>query len=211
MGGYGSGRRWSLSQTMKIEDARVLDIAALAHAGYLHLGAHVSGGWKWWIENSSETTSSVSLEINLATGQHSYRVRYTLTANGEQIQVGGALLRTEPNNGGTRWWFACPRCRRRVRKLYLASTPVFACRNCHHLRYASQSENQADRLLRRANKLYRRGGSTTNGTTFTPKPKGMHWRTFNRLMDEAEDAINRSLCAQPFVKRWIPHLQDTAS
>lgn len=204
MGGYGSGRLWGFSQVVKVEDARALDIAALARAGYLRAGVRMCGSWKWWVVGSEDRPSTVSVEFNLATSLPLYRIRYTVQSTGERIDVGGHLVRTSPNYGGTRWWFACTLCQRRVRKLHLGhDPPIFACRKCHHLRYTSQSESLADRLLRKAHKLYRRAGSSTNGTTFTVKPKGMHWTTFDRLMDEAEGCLERSMFSHPIVSRWI--------
>lgn len=42
--------------------------------------------------------------------------------------------------GGVRYWFACPRCHRRVGKLYDVSGPScgWGCRRCHRLTYQSQ-------------------------------------------------------------------------
>lgn len=42
--------------------------------------------------------------------------------------------------GGLRYWFACPRCHRRVGKLYDVSGPScgWGCRRCHRLTYQSQ-------------------------------------------------------------------------
>jgi hypothetical protein len=49
-----------------------------------------------------------------------------------------SLIATRPNYGGRRWWFACPACRRRVRRLFMPrSGGEFRCRICHHLAYES--------------------------------------------------------------------------
>lgn len=48
--------------------------------------------------------------------------------------------------GGSRWWAACPRCRRYVAILYLADDFV-ACRKCHRLKYLSQVCSDAPRLM----------------------------------------------------------------
>jgi tRNA(Ile2) C34 agmatinyltransferase TiaS len=49
---------------------------------------------------------------------------------------------------GRRWWFLCPRCRRRMGVLYLPSgRSAFRCRDCYHLRYRSQ-EKDLDFVLR---------------------------------------------------------------
>jgi hypothetical protein len=57
--------------------------------------------------------------------------------NGTSISV--KLATTRPNYGGTRYWFKCPHCNRRVRKLYAgAGIGVLACRTCFGLVYDSQ-------------------------------------------------------------------------
>ena len=50
-------------------------------------------------------------------------------------------LRAHPNVGGNRrWWFRCPKCSLRRGVLYVApGDATLVCRDCHHLRYASQS------------------------------------------------------------------------
>jgi hypothetical protein len=75
----------------------------------------------------------------------------------------------------------------RAAKLYSASA-YFRCRKCCRLPYASQQETVLDRANRRAFKLRRRlkddGGI---GDPIWKKPKGMHWRRFERLKAEVEE------------------------
>ena len=94
---------------------------------------------------------------------------------------------TPCNYGGWRAWFRCPAagCGRRVALLFL-NGGIFACRQCGKLVYASQREHDTDLAIRRADKIRERLGwepGILNGEGF--KPKGMHWRTFERL-SEAE-------------------------
>mgnify|MGYP007002351797 CR=1 FL=1 len=45
---------------------------------------------------------------------------------------------------GTRWWFICPACKKRVGKLYLpARTLLFACRACHNLTHRKQQKKSS--------------------------------------------------------------------
>ena len=98
------------------------------------------------------------------------------------------LDKTPCNYGGERSWFRCPGCDGRVAVLYgqkLANGASvknrrFKCRRCHKLIYPSQRETWSDRMYRKAEKLWSRMGGRSGG-----KPKGMHWRTYNRLADEA--------------------------
>jgi hypothetical protein len=86
--------------------------------------------------------------------------------------------------GGQRAWFLCPAmgCGRRVALLYVGASGVFACRHCQRLAYASQRESAYDRAARRADTIRERLGWEIG--ILNPKgckPKGMHWRTFERL------------------------------
>lgn len=52
-----------------------------------------------------------------------------------------SLTRTPTSFGGERTWFSCPRCGRRVGKLYLPpGHPHFWCRHCHGLSYGSRQQ-----------------------------------------------------------------------
>ena len=70
------------------------------------------------------------------------------------------LVRTKPNFGGTRWWFLCPQCGRRVLLLHQPSNAKdFFCRHCHELTYESAqlSGTKESRSLKDfANKLHLR-------------------------------------------------------
>jgi hypothetical protein len=72
-------------------------------------------------------------------------------------------------------------CGRRVAVLYAAGE-LFACRRCYGLVYASQQESVSYRGLGKAQKIRMRlGGSADLFDEFPTKPKGMHWRTYDRL------------------------------
>jgi hypothetical protein len=90
------------------------------------------------------------------------------------------------NYGGKRPWFLCPArgCGRRAAVLYGGG--IFACRQCHQLVYESQREQSHYRALRRFQAiLMKLGGSGSTAETFPDKPKGMHWRTYERLAEKA--------------------------
>lgn len=63
----------------------------------------------------------------------------------------------------------------------------FRCRHCHGLKYESQYEPPWLRGTTRAQKIRERyGGSGSLDEPFPEKPKGMHWRTYERLVAEDE-------------------------
>ena len=86
--------------------------------------------------------------------------------------------------GGRRQWFICLKCGRRCRILYGGRR--FRCRRCHRLSYSSQAECRADRATRAMFKIVRRLDPEENCNDLPPKPKGMHLRTYNRLLDRYE-------------------------
>jgi hypothetical protein len=94
------------------------------------------------------------------------------------------LARIDCNYGGQRLYFLCPGCGRRISVLY-SSDSVFACRKCLRLNYACQRQRKADRCWRRAHKLRLRIGGDATLPAYHEKPKGMYWRTFERLRKEA--------------------------
>lgn len=63
----------------------------------------------------------------------------TYTINGKDMHYSIRIDQTYPEFGGARCWFLCPRCARRVAKLYLV-TPRFECRHCNDLAYQSTRE-----------------------------------------------------------------------
>ena len=98
------------------------------------------------------------------------------------------LDKTPCHYGGERSWFRCPGCDTRVAVIYgqklengaSVKNRRFKCRRCHNLVYPSQRETWSDRMYRKAENLWNRMDGRSGG-----KPKGMHWRTYNRLADEA--------------------------
>jgi hypothetical protein len=83
-------------------------------------------------------------------------------------------------------------CGRRVALLYGAGE-LFACRRCYRLAYASQHEPPHPRGLGTAQKIRERlGGSPNMFDEFPDKPRGMHWRTYDRLRRLHEVAEERS-------------------
>ena len=94
--------------------------------------------------------------------------------------------------------FACPNCQTRVAVLYGADIK-FLCRHCYRLPYASQGEDYLDRMQRRVDKIGRKLDPDCEEGEFYYKPKGMHWKTFNRLTsanNRLQEAIERGFLSK---------------
>jgi hypothetical protein len=100
--------------------------------------------------------------------------------------------------GGRRLWFRCPGCFKGCRVLYGINS--LRCRKCRGLKYQSQYEGPALRLLDRARKIRKRLGSTGQfDGPLPPKPRFMRWRTYwrlGRLMCRLESAGWKAMSAE---------------
>ncbi len=80
--------------------------------------------------------------------------------------------------GGFRYFFRCPACRKRMRKLYGLDI-YFFCRKCHNLGYHSQRQSS---FLRFGNMSYKiEKVLKEKGGSIHLKPKWMRSHTFERL------------------------------
>lgn len=187
MGGFGSGRGQRGKDTTS--DMRALDIRRLQRDGLLTAGR--AFGWNW--SRNGETVASIQIKTEAARVILNYRSR----SNGgewQPMEYPVTLEWTHCNLGGRRAWFLCPArgCGRRVAILFGGS--IFACRHCHRLVYASQRERADDRATRRADRLREKLNwepGILNGDG--GKPKGMHWRTYERLVAQHDAHIEASL------------------
>ena len=175
---WGAGRPgWHLIG----EHCRRIDVRAWHRAGTLHEG--YSGSWSW--HRGGEHTGSIGYSIEGACAV----LRYV--ADGVTITERVTLERTPCHFGGARRWFRCPRCASRVAVLYMRAGR-FACRHCQTVAYASQSEDSIARGWRKQSRVEARLAD------YWRRPKGMHRRTHERLMQcilECEGTRERALCA----------------
>ncbi len=169
------------------EDYRRLDVRELHKAGMLAAGHR--GAWNWY----SRGTLRASIHVQAEAGR--LILNYAAASNGERkdCRYPVGLSWTPCCFGGERPWFLCPACRRRVAILYGGA--VFACRHCYRLAYESQRERDYNRLAQRADKIRRRLGWPVGilNPKGWQKPKGMHWKTFERLNAEHDRLVGASL------------------
>ena len=174
MGGFGSGRPgWRRIAEHMLR----LDVRVLHRRDYLRPGLAFS--WNW--SRGDEPAGSIAI----FTSEESIRLLYG-TRDGEQVDELVDLDRTPCNYGGTRAWFRCPRCGRRVAVLFGGKR--FWCRHCHGIAYAVENEDAISRVLRRSNKLRERVKARA-GTAYPVvfKPKGMHQKTFDHIRWEIQE------------------------
>ena len=187
---YGAGRPASRPQTSW---ASRLDVRKMTRDGVLVAGSTTT--WRW----------SNGLVANITANEASIEVAYCYTfAEGERdVQAQVRLTQTPCPFGGSRSWFACPRCNRRVAILYLWGYP--ACRACCRMGYPSQSEDAIDRSWRRTWKIETKLAGGASDWNYR-RPKGMRKATFERLREAywAEEEIrDQALMAFMATRGWL--------
>ena len=173
MGGIGSGRRPGYGGKTETDDAMPLDIRKISGKGLLTPGN--SFGWRWLVNDHPVAG------LHIRAGHNEVTLSYRKGSVGEVVEQRVQVATTPCHYGGTRPWFTCPRCGKRVAVIY-APGRYFACRKCGNLAYATQKEGIGDRTLTKADKIRKRLGWRVGiANPVHGKPKGMHWETFNRL------------------------------
>jgi hypothetical protein len=188
MGGIGSGGHNLRHGT--VQGCRSLDVNAMHGAGGLQ--PSYLGGWEWWGGNG-ERIANIGLRADDSALTLNYRYR-AHDGDWQDIEQRVPIDWTPCRFGGRRPWFTCAcwsngrYCGRRVAKLYLGGH-LFACRHCYRLSYQSQRESSIGRALWIANKLRMKlGGRSGMASPLPDKPQGMHWTTFERLLDRIDAA-----------------------
>tara|TARA_R110002073_G_scaffold335004_1_gene525915 strand:+ start:435 stop:1058 length:624 start_codon:yes stop_codon:yes gene_type:complete len=157
-----------------------LDIAVLKRLDMLRAGHQNSLVWS----RNGKEVARISVEC---LGDHlilNYRSR-DRGGEWEPIRDHIPLSFTTPNYGGKRAWFICPNCGKRKRVLW--GRKLYRCAKCYGMTHNSQYEDRASRLLDRAQKIkVKLGGDASCMELFPPKPKGMHWRTYEVQRNDYE-------------------------
>lgn len=110
-----------------------------------------------------------------------YMVRLRSYDPWEGVTGSARLTWTTPHFGGRRLWFLCGCCGRRVRVLFMSTS--LACRQCLGLRYSLQQASRIDRGWGMRDRICDRlGGDPTRPV----RPKGMHQKTYRKLLDKME-------------------------
>lgn len=184
MGGIGSGSWFRWDKKTTTEEVHRVDIRYMRNQGLLHWPGY-TGSLSW--SRRGEQTGSIRFRVE----QDRLVLMYRYRSHGEEWQDVEEHVwfdRTPCNYGGERLWFLCPHCGKRVAVLYGAGIR-FLCRHCYALPFGSQNETYIDRMMRKARKIRRRlGASESLVEPIWQKPKGMHRRTFERLLRAEREA-----------------------
>jgi hypothetical protein len=195
--------RTGLGGRTTCESCTSIDVRQWQRKGLLYPGQQFS--WSW--TRGGEPVGNITVRVEADAVILSYRSCRSGSSEWKSIQQRVPIRLTACHFGGVRPWFVCPAycngryCGRRAAILYCAGE-LFACRRCHDLSYGSQQQMALDRGLEQARKIRMRlGGGADLLEPFPPRPKGMHWRTFQRLVASIRMAPFAALTTTPYFKR----------
>lgn len=173
---YGAGRP---GYRVKAEQSHRLDVRDLARRGLLKS----TGAFSWSWNRGGEPSGNITVHVE---AQNALTLRYTFTVHdvARDVSERVGIVRTPCPYGGSRPWFHCTRCPRRVAVLYLRQG-VFACRHCQRVAYSSQSDDALDRMWRKQGKIEARLGDRWQ------RPKGMRQQTYRGLIATLNDCEER--------------------
>lgn len=138
MGGFGSTRWNDHHRAVPVEECICLD--ANSFRQNWRTGRPDTSGTLVWQGAGGGVQGSAPYSVRFGFSHGKLILRYT--ARSHQVNQNVELAPTRPHYGGRRWWFRCPRCGRRVRKLFLPPGDFsFECRQCHRLTYRSSAES----------------------------------------------------------------------
>jgi hypothetical protein len=188
MGGFGSGRRLGFGKAC-LDHLRQVDIRYMNRRSLLREGTAGTLSWSF----RDKPHGSIRYNVQVDRLHLSYRITRRDEEEPRPVELDVFFDATRCNYGGTRKWFLCPACGRRVGVLY-EQGDLFACRYCVGLSYAVESETRHDRALRKFRKLRDKLDDAPRLQEFIPlscKPKGMRWRTFWRIIEKDKRIIHR--------------------
>lgn len=186
--------------SIKVNHCRTLNINRMVETGAIKQGTSQSGTWAWTNSETGEQKASIGYHSHAWDLNGAYlRVHYTLTDSGKAMDYNIPLIATKAHFGGVRFWFKCPVTGRKATKLFLPyGATFFACRQAYRLKYASQSQSYEDRVINKKWKIVQK----TGGYDYPIRPKGMHEKTFERILDKfwAQEELCDNLLIQRFGK-----------
>jgi hypothetical protein len=154
MGGSGSSRWQNYRRKFTVEECLQLRVLALYDTirkiDLANQDQIFSLGWHW------KAGPYPGAEVVITFKDSGGKITAYLThgsigqphGNWNEFKYSIGLESTRLAWGSKRWWWQCPECGKRAGILYLPpESPRFACRLCHHLKYASQLESYSNDLF----------------------------------------------------------------
>lgn len=168
-----------------IEAALCLNLRRMLDSRALCANTTTSGIWHW-VNDDGVELGAIRYMSELGATEGILNLSYAIGNGDERRDVTCQIkMDTVPiHYGGERWYFRCPYTHRRALKLYKWPTiDLFCHRDSIRPRptYASQRVGGCDRIMAQRWAIRRKLGDHFSDLLGEPfKPKGMHWRTFER-------------------------------
>ncbi len=180
MVGMGSGSWLRYSSKSTVDTQHAVDIRYLKKHDLLRTGHYGSLSWSC----RGKPTGSIQYRIEKSGITLIYKARLN-AEEWKAIKQFVPFDYTPCHYGGKRTWLLCPTCNKRVICIYGAGT-YFSCRHCYNLNFQSQHEDHHDRQMSKTHGIRKKlGGEPGLSNPFPNKPKGMHWKTYLRLYQQA--------------------------
>jgi len=183
-------------------------------------------GWYWRVKHKdynpktlcSKLPSIDSFQIFKKQKAHIFRVpQYNLTGipreslieifYGQNSKPAYSIIteRQKCHYGGYRYFFNCPLCKQRMRKLYF-SNGAFLCRKCLNLSYKSQRLRPSKRYEYMMNKLEEEVTKKKGCLALNKRPKHMHQTTYTRLKNQLFDYEAKCIIeSENEIACWFSH------
>lgn len=136
-------------------------------------------------------------------GQQARAIRLDYSFRGKSYAYDVGITTSSCHYGNYRYWFNCPNCNKRVGVLYCAG--LYVCRHCIGANYATQLMQPIDKLFRKVAKIrhrlqWQQGIANGHGS----RPKGMHRKTYDRLVSEHDRIADHLLGLE---LEWVSKLK----
>jgi hypothetical protein len=181
-----------------IENAACLDMTVIQRCGLLVPGRKCAGICHVIRHPSRQPIGLVSLTCDV-TDELCAAVQLSFRVGRRSVEQEIALVSVpRVPFGGQRWFFVCPQSGARACRLFLPyHGDRFLSREAHGLRYLVEHHSALDNDIEKVCRLYRRvTGERPPQGALSPlpfRPKGMHERTFSRLLLQLIEARGRAL------------------
>jgi hypothetical protein len=188
MGGSGGGGH-NRKGRLTTEGSLRIEVRPLLARGFLRSddpSRPTWGPWSWSCRERPSGSCTVSGWRGGIEVAGKWRPSWGSENGWREFRSRAAVIWQPCRYGGERPFLECQHCGASRTFLILDGLRL-ACRVCLRRPYGSQGEDAVQRAWRKARKIAARLGSN-NADGYMPKPKAMHARTYDRLLDKLADA-----------------------